>query len=168
MKKSISILFLLFFTFAFAQKSIPEVIKQYNKNSVPYITVEEANKKLNSILFLDARELEEFNVSHLENAIHVGYQKFDTDLLLKAIPNKQTSIVVYCSIGVRSEDIGEKLIQLGYTNVKNLYGGIFEWKNKNYTVINRNGEVTEEVHAFSKTWGKYLLKGIKIYNQNKK
>ena len=39
-------------------------------------------------------------------------------------------IIVYCSIGVRSEDIGEKLKELGYTKILNLYGGIFDWKNK--------------------------------------
>ncbi|MVO07979.1 rhodanese-like domain-containing protein [Flavobacterium sp. TP390] len=165
--KSLFLMLLLFLQLSVAQKNIPEVLQKFNTNSVPYISAEELKSSKNSTV-LDTRELEEFNVSHLENAIHVGYQKFDTDLLLKAIPNKQTPIVVYCSIGVRSEDIGEKLIQLGYTNVKNLYGGIFEWKNKNYTVVNANGEITDEVHAFSKTWGKYLLKGIKIYNQNKK
>jgi len=33
---------------------------------------------------------------------------------------------VYCSLGIRSEVIAKKLKKAGYTNVFNLYGGIFE------------------------------------------
>lgn len=147
-----------------SQKTIPDVIKQFNKNSVAYITVNELKKKKNLIL-LDTREMEEFNVSHIEKAIFVGYSKFDSRVVLEKCPNKEAEIIVYCSLGVRSENIGEKLQKLGYSNVKNLYGGIFEWKNEGNDVVNNQGEITEEVHAFSKMWGKYLLKGTKIYNK---
>jgi len=73
--------------------------------------------------------------------------------------------VVYCSIGVRSEDIGEKLMDAGYNNVTNLYGGIFEWKNKGNQVYDTLGNETERVHAFNKHWGKLLSKGEKVYDQ---
>ena len=76
---------------------------------------------------------------------------------------KNTKIVVYCSLGIRSEDIAEKLKKAGYTNVLNLYGGIFEWKNNNYNVFSSGGKATEKVHTFSKEWSKWLLKGEKIY-----
>ena len=72
--------------------------------------------------------------------------------------------MVYCSIGIRSEDISEKLKKAGYTNVYNLYGGIFEWKNRNYPVVNPENEVTEKVHAYSKQWGQWLHKGKKVYS----
>jgi len=70
---------------------------------------------------------------------------------------------VYCSLGVRSEDIAEQLRDSGYTNVYNLYGGIFEWKNKNFNIYNTNNELTENIHAFSKQWSKWLTKGEKTY-----
>jgi 3-mercaptopyruvate sulfurtransferase SseA len=73
-------------------------------------------------------------------------------------------IVVYCSLGVRSEDIAEQLKKEGYTNVYNLFGGIFEWKNSNHKVYDNKEEPTENVHAFSKKWSKWLLKGNKIYD----
>ncbi|MCO6164456.1 rhodanese-like domain-containing protein [Flavobacterium sp. NRK F7] len=165
--KPINLFLLLFLQLSFGQKTIPDVIQQFNKNSVPYITVEEL-KGTDDVTLLDAREPEEFKVSHLDNAIYVGYKKFNAEKFLISFPNKNTPLVVYCSLGVRSENIGEKLLKLGYTNVRNLYGGIFEWKNKDNPVVNMNGEETEEVHAFSKMWGKYLLKGTKIYNKNKK
>ena len=77
---------------------------------------------------------------------------------------KDASIVIYCSVGVRSEKIGEKLIAAGYTNVKNLYGSIFEWVNEGNAVYNMNGKATNRVHAYSKTWGIWLKKGVKVYN----
>ena len=164
MKKFIILFAILFSYFSYAQRTIPDILKKYNKNSVEYITVEEL-KKDNKVLLLDTREPAEFEVSHLNNAVYVGHSKFDSKSFTVQFPDKNAPIVVYCSLGVRSENIGEKLIKLGYSNVKNLYGGIFEWKNQGYEVINNEGKITEEVHAFSKMWGKYLIKGIKIYNK---
>ena len=72
-------------------------------------------------------------------------------------------IVVYCSLGIRSEKISEKLKAEGYSNVRNLYGGIFEWKNKGFEVFDSEGKETEKVHAYSKSWSKWLKNGEKIY-----
>ncbi|MDP5060334.1 MAG: rhodanese-like domain-containing protein, partial [Maribacter sp.] len=111
----------------------------------------------------DTREKEEFEVSHLKNAIWVGYKKFDEKKVLETITDKSRPIIVYCSIGVRSEDIGEKLKELGYTKILNLHGGIFEWKNKGREVFNNKEIATDSVHAFSKHWGKLLQEGVKVY-----
>ncbi len=162
MKKITLILFTTFFSIGFSQKTIPEVLKKFNKLSVPYITVSELNSKKN-IIILDSREEKEFQVSHLKNAIFVGYDKFDTKKTKSILKNQNDTIVVYCSIGIRSENIGVKLKKIGYKNVYNLYGGIFEWKNKGNEVVDNNQKKTEKVHAYSKEWSKYLLKGKKIY-----
>ena len=61
-----------------------------------------------------------------------------------------------------------KIKDAGYTNVRNLYGGIFEWKNKEFTIIDSNNKATEKVHAFSKSWSKWLKNGEKIYSTKDK
>jgi rhodanese-related sulfurtransferase len=156
-------LFLAFISInSFSQNTIPEVLKKHNKNTVNYIAVDELALQKNYIL-LDTRELKEFNVSHIENAICVGYDKFDSKKIKETLRNQEATIIVYCSIGIRSETIGQKLLKLGYKNVYNLYGGIFEWKNQGHEVVDNNQKPTENVHAFSKEWSKYLLKGIKVY-----
>ncbi|WP_223170194.1 rhodanese-like domain-containing protein [Maribacter aquimaris] len=137
-------------------------LKALNNETIPYIQVSEAVAK-DSLVFLDTRKLEEFKISHLEQALWVGYDQFDAQHLQNAIPNLETPIVVYCSIGVRSEDIGEKLQEMGYTNIQNLYGGIFKWKNSGYPVFDTEGNETEKVHAYNRLWGKLLEKGEKIY-----
>lgn len=145
-----------------AQSNIPKVLKKLNKETIPYIYVKDILNE-DTAFFLDAREQKEYNTSHLKNAIFVGYNKFDSKKVMDLISEKDTPIIVYCSIGVRSERIGEQIKKMGYTNVKNLYGGIFEWKNSGKKVYDINQKPTEKVHAFSKVWSKYLNAGNPVY-----
>ena len=144
-----------------AQSNLVTVLKKYNKESIPYIKVDQLDKAQN--IYLDAREANEFKISHLPNAIYVGYNYYKNKQILTHVPDKNASIVVYCSIGVRSEQIAEKIKKLGYKNVYNLYGGIFEWKNHAQKVVDKNEKETDKVHTFSKDWSKWLIKGEKIY-----
>ncbi len=116
-----------------------------------------------SAVFLDAREPEEFNVSHIKTSINIGFKDFSSEADAIQNLNKNTPIIIYCSVGIRSEKMGEKLKKSGFINVKNLYGGIFEWKNKGYPVVDSTNTETENVHAFSKVWSKWLHKGNPIY-----
>ena len=159
-----SILFLFVFNsfIGFSQKTIDEVLKKNNDNSIEYLKPNETLNKKN-IVFLDAREKNEFDVSHLEKSIYVGFSKFDTKKFNALKIDKNATVIVYCSLGVRSEKIAKKIKQLGYNTIFNLYGGIFLWKNQGFKVYDSNEKETENVHAFSKTWGVYLEKGNKIY-----
>ena len=162
---TISLLVLFISVSAKAQKTLDVLLSASNNESIPYISVEEFSRiqGSDSILILDSREWEEFDVSHIASAKYVGFNSFSSEEFSDEISDKNIPIIVYCSLGIRSEDIGEKLSNKGFTNVKNLYGGIFEWKNKGYPVIDSEGNETENVHAFSKIWGRWLKKGTKIY-----
>ena len=160
-------IFIIIFTFfssqAIAQKTLDDLLKQHNDKGVPYISVEElAMPKTKAIIF-DTREKREYEVSHLKDAIYVGFDDFDIASVKKLYHNKDEKIVVYCSLGIRSETIGEKLKKAGYTNVYNLYGGIFEWKNKDFSIIDSEDKETNKVHTFNKTWSNWLVKGEKVY-----
>lgn len=155
---------LCFFSFhSNGQESLAKLLKRYNTKNIPYITVQELAMPKTKAFILDAREIEEYNTSHLKNAIFVGYNHVELDSVLIKIPNKNSKIVVYCSIGIRSETIASKLKKAGYSNVFNLYGGIFEWKNNNFTVYNLENVETENVHAYSKDWSVWLKKGKKVF-----
>ena len=157
------LLFLLFISSTiFAQSPIDSLLVKYNKKTIPYIKIEEF-KKIKSPIIFDTREQKEFNISHIKNAYCIGYDKFNSKIVKEKYRNFNDTIIVYCSVGIRSETIGIKLKKLGYKNVFNLYGGIFEWKNKEQEVVDNNQNPTENVHAFSKEWSKYLIKGKKIY-----
>lgn len=166
MKTIFSIIALLLFVgSAGAQKSLGELLEKYNTQSIPYISVEELRmlQMNDSVVILDAREPREFIVSHIASAKNVGFNDFSSEEKQLQKLEKNVPIVIYCSLGIRSEQIGEKLKKAGFTNVKNLYGGIFEWKNKEYPVIDSKGIETENVHTFSKMWSKYLNAGNPIY-----
>ena len=159
-------IFLLFVGFSSsAQESLDALLKVYNTQSVPYVSVEELRRLQlhEEVIILDAREIEETNVSMIPTALHVGYSKFSSEMTSEKIADKKATVVVYCSLGVRSEEIGEKLQKAGYQNVKNLYGGIFEWKNKGYPVFDAEGKETENVHVCAKAWGKWLTGGKKVF-----
>jgi rhodanese-related sulfurtransferase len=136
-------------------------LKMLLSRDVPEITVSDAAKHRNQYLFLDAREQKEYNVSHLPNTRFIGYNGFDI-AAMKGI-EKDKHLVIYCSIGKRSEDITRKLKKWGYTNVQNLYGGIFEWVNSGNTVYDLHNKPTDKVHAYGKIWGRFLDKGTKVY-----
>ncbi len=115
---------------------------------------------LSKAVLIDTREPEEFAVSHLNDARLVGYNSFDLSTV-KDIPKTQP-IVVYCSIGARSQDIGKKLVAAGYQEVYNLYGGVFHWVNEGHPVYADDNE-TMKVHAYSRAWGIWLNQGEKVY-----
>lgn len=163
MKTLITFLFYFLSLLAKAQDSIPALLKQYNNKNIPYITVQELAMPKTQATLLDAREKQEYTTSHLKNALLVGYNHFEIDSVLKKIPNKAEKIVVYCSIGIRSENIAFKLKKAGYKHVFNLYGGIFEWKNSGLPVYDSEEKETENVHVNSKVWSKLLKKGNKVF-----
>jgi len=160
---AIRVLTILILTIATAcrEPSIDSALKKYNRESVPYIKVSEIIPEQQNFI-MDAREEEEYKVSHIPGAHWVGYSTFEIDSLEQRVP-KDTSIVIYCSVGIRSEDIGERLLERGFTDVHNLYGGIFEWKNSGGLVVDSVGNQTENVHAYSKYWDHLLTQANKVY-----
>jgi len=127
------------------------------KKTVPLVTPEILKDEMDvndKVLVLDAREKKEYNVSHIKGARFIGYDHFKITSL--ADVDKNTKIYIYCSIGYRSEKIGEKLLKDGFKHVYNVYGGIFNWTNTGYKVINAKGKVTNSVHGFDKKWSKWI------------
>ena len=138
------------------------MLRKLLSHTVPEMQVQQLAADTSGALLLDAREPKEFAVSHLVNALHVGYDNFK----LSAVPDsiaKDRPIVVYCSVGYRSEKVAEQLRAAGYTQVSNLYGGIFEWVNQGHPVVDAQDALTQRVHAYSRTWGVWLKKGKKVY-----
>jgi len=122
--------------------------------TVPVIGVGQLKDIQNEVLIFDARSPEEYRVSHIPGAQHLGYRDFDLKQL-DSIP-KDTKIVLYCSVGYRSELIGEELREAGYQKVYNLYGSIFEWVNRGYPVVNQRGDTTQKIHAYNRRWSQWV------------
>lgn len=166
-QKFSALLFTLPFLFGFikslhAQQNIDDVLKKYNNHSVPYISVETLKMRKDDYVLFDTRKKEEYNVSHIPGAIWVG-EHVNDNLLNSFQLKKSQYIVVYCTVGVRSEAYGNQMKNRGFTHINNLYGSILAWKNAGFSVLDFSGKETEKVHVYSKIWGKYLKNGEKVY-----
>lgn len=73
---------------------------------------------------LDVREPHEFSMAKIEGAVLIplGTLPQSLDKL-----DPQAEIVAYCHHGMRSADAVGFLVQQGFSNVKNLIGGIDAW-----------------------------------------
>jgi rhodanese-related sulfurtransferase len=126
--------------------------------SVKNIDIESLKASLdqgNFLILIDVRKEDEFAVSHLQAAVN-------TQKATAVNHPKDTPIVVYCSVGVRSADFAKKLDELGFTNVLNLRGSIFAWGNKGYPLI-RGTTAVNTVHPYNKKWGKLLNQELHQY-----
>ena len=132
-------------------------------DDTPTITIKHASESLynEGTHFLDAREKNEFNISHIEGAINIGSDSFDISSVSHI--SKNAEIIIYCSIGARSQTIAKKLLSAGYTNVSNLYGGLFHWANNGYPMVDDQSKSTGMIHSYSKEWAKWVTTGATIY-----
>ena len=111
-----------------------------------------------NLLLLDAREPEEYAVSHLQGA-QPASSKDEALKALQGVPSDQR-IVLYCSVGYRSSDLAQFLMKKGSTKVYNLEGSIFAWANEGRPVY-RGIERVQVVHPYDKTWGRLLEESLR-------
>ena len=99
------------------------------ENSYEQITPAEAKEIMDErddYVILDVRTQEEFDEAHIDGAILIP----DYEIAAKAeniLKDKNQLILVYCRSGRRSKLASEKLVSLGYADVKE-FGGIIDWK----------------------------------------
>ncbi len=107
------------------------------RTSLPEISPQELKQKLdenNSVILLDVREQSEYDIVHLEDAQLIPLNTLPQHI--DSLPSDQ-EIVVYCHHGQRSLYATAYLHQNGYTNAKNLIGGIDQWATEIDTTLRR-------------------------------
>jgi len=99
----------------------------------PFISLDEAAAKYQSsdIVFIDARDPEDFDYAHIKGAISIPYDYLEDYWKAEStgIP-KNNEIVIYCS-GAECESslfLGREMVYQGYTNIMVFYGGWREWE----------------------------------------
>ena len=97
--------------------------------SMNQITVEELAKRLSSsessIQLVDVREPQEGRMASIEGFMNLPLSQFadwGNDIQTRLEPDKET--LVLCHHGVRSAQMCQWLTSQGFTNVKNITGGI--------------------------------------------
>lgn len=91
---------------------------------IPQNIAKEIMDTHDDIIILDVRTKKEFDSGHIKGAICIPVETIDK--ALKELPNKNQTILIYCRSGRRSRLGAQKLVELGYTDVRE-FGGIIDW-----------------------------------------
>lgn len=92
------------------------------------ITQEEAKAMMDSqeVIILDVREQDEYDSGHIPGAVLLPVGTIDDTTAAQVIPEKDSTVLVYCRSGNRSKTASAALADLGYTNIYE-FGGINTW-----------------------------------------
>ena len=104
------------------------------KSKVKSITVADLQAKTDkgeSYLLIDVRQPDEYLTENIPGSVSIPRGMLEFNIGSEAFwstqymypPEKNTEIIVYCKAGSRGILAAVSLMQLGYTNVKNLEGG---------------------------------------------
>ncbi len=77
-------------------------------------------------LLVDTREESEWAAGHAAGAVYMGRGVIERDVESK-VPDKETTLVLYCGGGFRSALVADNLQKMGYTNCISLDGGWRSW-----------------------------------------
>lgn len=122
-----------------------------------------------TVMIFDTREAQEYSVSHIENAVRVNpsisaqvfAQQYETLAAGK-------TLVFYCSVGVRSSEIAQKVAQAlpQAGPIYNLRGGLFGWHNEGRPLVT-DGKPAISIHPYNEHWGQLISRPETIkYNDN--
>ena len=107
------------------------------KTRIRETNVPEVKKRMDrgdKFLLVDVREESEYAKDHLPGAVHMGKGVIERDIEMR-IPDLNTEVILYCGGGFRSALAADNLQKMGYTNVISMDGGIREWREKGYPLV---------------------------------
>ena len=92
------------------------------------ITQDEAKEMMDTqeVIILDVREQDEYDSGHIPDAVLLPVGTIDETTAAEVIPEKDSTVLVYCRRGNRSKTASAALAELGYTDIYE-FGGINSW-----------------------------------------
>lgn len=107
---------------------------------------------------IDVRTPEEFESVHIDNAQNINWNGNDFDTKA-AVLDKNQAVFVYCMVGGRSKKASEKLLEMGFTKVYDLQGGIMKWNASGFSKPSNKivGMTSEEYQDLVKSKPKIMI-----------
>ena len=84
-------------------------------------------KSSNDTVIVDVREKDEFDESHIPDAVNMSRGTLELEVEDK-FPDRNMTIICHCGGGGRSALAAESLQKMGYKNVRSMAGGFKAWK----------------------------------------
>jgi len=95
-----------------------------NYETITPAEFQERRKGSEQVLLIDVRELEEYELAHIEGARLLPLSQFNE---WASSLDPETETVVMCHHGIRSAHVCAYLSQQGFKNLSNLEGGVDRW-----------------------------------------
>jgi len=96
------------------------------KSRVKQVNIDQYQELQDGHVLIDVREDHEWAEGHAKGAIHLSKGTIERDIESK-IPDKSTTMVLYCGGGYRSALVADNLQKMGYKNAISLDGGWRGW-----------------------------------------
>ena len=106
------------------------------KQNITEMSTSQSHSKLDDMLVLDVRELEEFEAGFVPGAVNIprGVLEFKISNHPAFKDKQDANILVYCQSGGRSALAAEALNKLGYAKAVSMAGGFKTWMESGYSV----------------------------------
>ena len=110
-------------------KGFQELVADAKKKITEISPTDAASKAKSSCdaMIVDVREKDEFDESHIPDAVHMSRGMLELEVEEK-FPDRNTRIICHCGGGGRSALAAESLQKMGYKNVRSMAGGFKAWK----------------------------------------
>lgn len=83
-------------------------------------------KTIPTAQIIDVRTPEEYASQHIDNAKNINWNGSDFEKNASTL-DKNKPVFVYCMVGGRSKKASDKLVEMGFSKVYDLQGGIMKW-----------------------------------------
>ncbi len=139
----LSVLFLFLFCFFLAGRASSKTAEDLLNEAKAVVhsdSIGEVKKSVESkekLVIMDVRDLKDYVMGHIANAISMPRAVNLSDRLLeyhlnKLVPDKNAKIIVYCEFDTRSPLAVKAMNELGYKNAVHMKGGFKAWREAGY------------------------------------
>lgn len=99
-----------------------------SEDNYQQISQDEAKEMMDTqnVIILDVREQDEYDSGHIPGAVLLPVGTIDEESAAEVIPEKDSTVLVYCRSGNRSKTASSALAELGYTSIYK-FDGINTW-----------------------------------------
>jgi molybdopterin/thiamine biosynthesis adenylyltransferase/rhodanese-related sulfurtransferase len=108
--------------------SFRELLKK-TKAEIREIEPVAAEPLMGDAVFLDVRELDEFEQGTIPGAVFIPRGHLESKVE-NQLTDRTRPVIIYCAGGTRSAFAAKTLTELGYTDVVSMTGGFGRWKNE--------------------------------------
>lgn len=132
--------------------------KNDNYENISAVSFAQKIKQTESPQIIDVRTPGEYQGGHIDGAKNIDWNgdHFESDVVKL---DKTKPVFVYCMVGGRSKKASDKLVELGFSKVYDLQGGIMKWNAAGYSKPSEKiiGMCSQEYSDLLKTKDKVIV-----------